>query len=51
METYKWLYNLILLNLYYLCLSSLIKIQSEFEDEDLIQDLHYKKEFYFYLVN
>lgn len=43
-ETYKWLYNIIILNLYYLCLSSLqsmklIDLELELEDLNVITDL------------
>jgi len=33
MESYKWLYNIILLNLYYLCLTSLKRLEKEKEKE------------------
>ena len=42
METFKWLYNLMILNLYFLCLTTLKSINLltiEYEDFDVITDL------------
>jgi hypothetical protein len=51
-ETYKWLYNLIILTLYFLCCISLQKIvDNESIDSDLISDFKYKERVLFSRVD
>jgi|ERR1700679_2223179 hypothetical protein len=49
MESYKWLYNILIFSLYYLCLSSLhnLTIEEENTKNDLVTDLRVRERVYF----